>query len=135
MKFSRFRGIRDRDELKAILHAYDSLAEWPEGSGTSFTKFFFPKAFEDGYRMSAHADELWKIFVELGPHKRGYRLEVPMEHIAKSVEYLFRTLSDEGVASKGIEQAGLLRAVHNSEYHSHMAAISYMLKEEPRTAS
>lgn len=135
VRSSRFRGICDKDELRLVLQAYDSLTEWPEGSGTSYTKFFFPKAFEDGYRMTDHTDELWKIFVELGPHKRGYRLEVPMEHIAKSVEYIFRAFTDEWVATKGIESSSLLRAVNNSEYQSHMAAISYMLKEEMRTAS
>ena len=135
LRSARFRGIRDRDELRLILEAYDSLTEWPEGSGRSFTKFFFPQAFEDGYRMAGHADELWKIFVELGPYKRGYRLEVPMEHIAKSVEYLFRTFSDESVATKWIEPSSLLRAVNTSEYENHMAAISYMLKEEIRAAS
>jgi len=73
-------------------------------------------------------------FCRIGPHKRGYRLEVPMEHIAKSVEYLFRTFSDESVAMKGIEPSSLLRAVNTSEYENHMAAISYMLKEEIRAA-
>lgn len=132
LRHSRFRGIRSRAELGMVLQAYDILAEWPENSGRTYTSYFFPLAFESGYRMGSHAGELWNIFVDRGPHKRNYSLEVPMEFIAKSVEDIFRNFSDKWVCSHGINQADLSRAVQNSEYEQHMAAISYMLKDEKR---
>jgi AAA domain len=128
VRSSRFRGIRNKDELEAILRAYDILTEWPEGSGRSYTKHFFPHAFESGFRVANLAEEMWSTFVELGPHITGYRLEAPMEHIAKTVEYLFRSFSDDQIDAQGVRKENLTRAVANTEYQGHMAAISYMLK-------
>jgi hypothetical protein len=75
---------------------------------------------------------MWNIFRELGPHKRGYRLEVPMEHITKTVEYLISHLDDNGVASAGVSKADIKEAIEQSAYQGHMAAISYALEGESK---
>jgi hypothetical protein len=135
VRSSRFRGIQNKDELETVLRAYDTLTEWPEGSGNSFTKYFFPTAFDSGFRVANFTEEMWRIFVELGPHITGYRLETPMEHIAKTVEYIFRSFSDEQIDTRGVRKEDLARAIANTEYQGHMAALSYMLKNSGRRAS
>jgi hypothetical protein len=46
VRFSRFRGIADVDELKSVLNGYDDLTDWPEGSGISFTRYLLKITFD-----------------------------------------------------------------------------------------
>jgi hypothetical protein len=133
LRSTRFRGIQNQDELESTLRAYDTLTEWPAGSGNTFTKHFFPKAFEDGYRIASLAGDMWSIFAELGPHKPGYHLEVPMEHIAKSIEFIFRNFTDERIGKNGLDKADLISAIMNTEYQGHMNAISYARSDQGKT--
>ena len=135
VRSSRFRGICNAEELKNVLIGYDSFTEWPEKSGKSFTKYFFPKAYEDGFRMANHANNMWRIFEELGPRKSKYSLEVPMEHIAMSVEYIFRNLTDEYVCADELKVADLDKAINDSNYQGHMSAISHAPNSDRRPAS
>jgi hypothetical protein len=74
-----FRGIRNVEELKFVFDGYDSQTEWPENSGVSYTKYFFPAAFENGFRIANCASTLWEIFVELAPPPKAHRqLDLPM---------------------------------------------------------
>jgi hypothetical protein len=129
---ARFRGTRDEEELRFALRGYDSpeISEWPEGSGICYTEYFFPRAYREGFRIADSASHLWKIFLDLGPHKQNYRLEVPMEHIAKAAESVFRNYTDTQIATHGLEFDDLLAQVKASDYREHMSAISRMLKDQ-----
>ena len=43
-----FRGLRSPADVRRCLQGYDEDAEYPPGSGWSFTRFFFPVAFLNG---------------------------------------------------------------------------------------
>lgn len=118
-----FRGIHSQTELAYILEAYDSEAEWPEGSGISYTRYFFPRAFESGFRLSALAPELWRVYSDLAPPKLQTQLQVAMEHIAKPVESLFRAGAPDGAAVEFTHDQ-LRRAVENSRYRAYMESIA-----------
>jgi hypothetical protein len=121
-----FRGIRDAAELRYVLDGYDSDTEWPEKSGISYTRYFFPHAFEGSFRIANISQELWNLFVEMGPHSPGYKLEVPMEHIAKTVEGIFRDFSDDRMVEKELSQEELAKEVEKNAYERHMRAVSYI---------
>jgi hypothetical protein len=89
----------------------------------SFTHYFFPFSFREGFRMASVASDLWNVFLELGPHKKGYTLEVPMEPIAMTVESIFRSYSEDHFAERGPNRNELVCAVTESGYQNHMKAI------------
>jgi AAA domain len=121
-----FRGIRDATELRSVLEGYDSDSEWPEKSDISFTKHFFPRAFDGGFRIAGYSTELWNIFLEMGPQRPGFRLEVPMEHIAKTVEGIFRDFSDTHMIENDLSRGDLIMEVEKTAYRRHMKAVSYI---------
>jgi hypothetical protein len=129
VRSARFRGIRDEKELKLVLDGYDQHTDWPSGSHTTFTQYFFPHTFEDGFRIADSAADLWNIFLELGPKKRGYTLEVPMESIAKTVESVFRSYTDDFISAHGLSPTDLIQHVGDAGYQNHMKAVSRMLQD------
>jgi hypothetical protein len=46
----RFRGIQSVDDLATCLAGYDAAC-YPEASDWTYTRFFFPNAYDDGLRM------------------------------------------------------------------------------------
>jgi hypothetical protein len=121
-----FRGIRNAAELRFVLDGYDADTEWPEKSGISYTHYFFPQAFAGGFRIAKYSRELWSIFAEMGPHNPGYKLDVPMEHIAKTVEGIFRNFSDDRMVGEELTQSDLAGEIEKTAYRRHMRAISYI---------
>lgn len=128
VRSTRFKGISSAEELEYVLNGYDT-AEWPNGSKISYTRHFFPNAFRDGFRLAACSINLWKAFVELGPKKERYKLEVPMEHVADAVEAIFAQTVDEDVIETGLTSDKLVAAIQSSDYREHMNAISHMIAD------
>ena len=82
-----FIGIASEAECSAVLAAYDTLSEYPVGSGWSYTRFFVPHAFSAGLRLAASAPQLWRAFEDAhytaqleGPP------EIPMKYFTAAVE-------------------------------------------------
>lgn len=95
----QFFGVRSPDEMAAVLTEYD-ISEYPEGSGWSFTRFFFPEAVGQGCRLEEFGDGLFAEFVR-ARSQQGVRdtevFDIPMQYVARAIEYLFRTYGYEGV--------------------------------------
>jgi hypothetical protein len=124
VRHSRFRGIRSIDELKAVLESYDARTEWPEQSHVSFTKYFFPGAFEEGFRVLSCAETMWQCYEKWGLDKDRYGTDVPMEHIARAVEYMYRCNSDHDLVREGrISDERVADAIQSTGYLAHMIAV------------
>ena len=125
MREALFRGIQSVEELAYVLTAYDIGTEWPEGSGISYTRHFFPRAFEIGFRLTDVAAILWDIYKELAPPKLQPHLNIAMEHVAKPVESLFRKHSGDAISVEFSRDA-LIKAVESARYSAYMQAISLL---------
>jgi hypothetical protein len=55
-----FQGCSTSKELTILLTAFDLESEYPEESGCSYTRFFLPRAFEQGFRLTSYCDRLWR---------------------------------------------------------------------------
>src|SRR3546814_241168 len=53
-----FEGCSSPQELEAILDAYDTRSEYPEGSGWSYTRFFLPDAYSCGFRLASYIAQI-----------------------------------------------------------------------------
>lgn len=112
-----FQGIRSIEGLKYVLNGYDVDSEWPKESGISFLQFFAPDAFTEGRRLATHASALWEAFSELRPPelKKGklahIPVELPMKHIAVTVESILKDLATGKDWDSVMEQAYLLNTI------------------------
>lgn len=85
----RFFGLTSLEEIKRVLRCYDSpdISSYPEDSGWSYTRYFFPEGFDKGHRLEKDADTIYQQFMAL---QREYGvssdLEIPMKYFAYSVE-------------------------------------------------
>lgn len=86
-----FRGLRSAGDVRSTLDSYDNKSEFPAGSGISFTRHYFPGAWEAGWRLSSLADGFWRAF-DAVHHKATHRplREIPMQYFCRAVERILR---------------------------------------------
>ena len=86
----RFHGLKSERQIKKCLKAYD-IAEYPEDSGWSFTRYFFPAVFNSGFRLTSHAASLWEAFRLIkDAHGLPGQREIPMQYFCRTVEFVLR---------------------------------------------
>jgi len=80
-----FEGCTDEDWLKALLQNFDDSLIYPPDSGCSYSHFFLPSAFENGFRLSNSAAMIYKAAkLAIG----GASVPIPIEHLFTTVEYI-----------------------------------------------
>lgn len=82
----QFQGVLSADDTTTCLIGYDTT-QYPEKSGWTFTRFFYPSAFDAGLRLADDAHYLWNAFAEVHHHALlPGTLEIPMEYFTRAVE-------------------------------------------------
>ena len=81
-----FIGCGAKEDLQAILTAYDLDLCYPENSDWTYTRFFLPKAYGEGFRLSDYYDVIWQALVRLCDP--SVAATIPMVHVTGTVEYL-----------------------------------------------
>jgi hypothetical protein len=64
IKPTQFPGTNSLTDLSFYMAEHDSpvRCEYPAGSGISYTEFFMPQAFKNGWRLAAEAQLLWDAY-------------------------------------------------------------------------
>ncbi len=85
----KFKGLTNLKDLSECLKSYDEDTDFPEGSGWSYTRYFFPSAYENGWRLANESAQLWQAFTQIND-KYGIpgRFEIPMQYFCRTVENL-----------------------------------------------
>jgi type II secretory pathway predicted ATPase ExeA len=93
-----FQGIRSAQDVATCLQGYDE-ATYPEGSDWTYTRFFFPKAWQEGLRFLKEADALWQAFVDahIAANFR-FAIDIPMTYFARAVEIACMDYADKDAA-------------------------------------
>lgn len=97
----QFHGLKRASEIKKCLKAYD-IAEYPDGSGCSFTRYFYPAVYNSGFRLASYADSLWEAF-RLTKAECGLpgNSEIPMQYFCRTVEFALKHYgTDEEVSGE-----------------------------------
>lgn len=128
-KDARYFGIRSEAELAYVLNGYDVDSDWPRGTNTSYLKYFAPIEFDKGRRLAHHAGDLWLAFSELLPpefkaENRKLVQEVPMLHIALTVEKALRELASGKAWDSVTEYPSWLSAIAKTGFSEHMHRIT-----------
>jgi AAA domain len=118
----RFSGITNQKDMQACLANYDAGSEYPPESGYSFTRYYFPAAFDSDLRLENYAPMVWQAFKEMREEAQlPLTREIPMQYFCRTVEYVltrFGTLEelpkDLSLAQwkEGIRQSGYIDAEH-----------------------
>jgi len=78
-----FEGCSDILWLEALLSRFDESLFFPSGSDCSYTRFFLPQSFANGFRLKDHAEVIYKTIRQaLGANK------IPIEHLFIMIEYI-----------------------------------------------
>jgi len=82
-----FFGIRNLEDLKFFLNELDSSqrCEYPAGSGISYTEFFLPKAFDQGWRLRNEAAALWDAFERAAKNVNREAENIGMQWVGEAV--------------------------------------------------
>jgi hypothetical protein len=115
----QFKGIRSIEDLAFCLNSYDTGTEYPVGSGCSFTQYFFPKAFKQGWRLSSLHPLFWDAFVQIHQHYRLPPLtEIPMQYFCRTVERVLLENSDHENLFPDIPIHRIVKAIEFIEYQN-----------------
>jgi hypothetical protein len=86
-----FTGLRNANDFKYCLNGYDTESEYPEGTGWSFTQYFFPTGFEAGWRLASEAKKLWDAFQQVRAEAQlPGKTEIPMQYFSRTIEHALR---------------------------------------------
>jgi hypothetical protein len=86
----QFDGCACEGDFGKLLRSYDCASEYPEGSGITYTQFFFPTAFEAGFRLENYRRSMWEALQRAAGSIAEHG--VPMEHICLTIEDLLLSL-------------------------------------------
>ncbi len=125
---ARFHGIRSPSELGYVLTGYDLDSEWPKKSGITFLQYFSPDAFAEGRRLLDYNEIIWAAFEQLMPPnlkpKQGTSIEIPMLHIAYTIEQALRRLGSGEDWETVTEHQSWLHMIAKTGFTDHMRKIS-----------
>jgi hypothetical protein len=92
-----FQAITTIEDVHACLVGYDEETEFPPGSNFSFTRYFFPKAYEEGFRLANYTNDLFQAFINVRQAARvSGNMEIPMQYLTKTIEYVLITYGVQG---------------------------------------
>lgn len=111
-----FYGVRSQEDMQVCLTGYDTATEYPEGTGWSFSRYYFPARFDTGWRLQEETKKIWDGFAHIRQeHAIPRSRDIPMQYFTRTVEYLLR----RGAAIQGadpIPESLVLQAIYNSGY-------------------
>lgn len=115
-----FTGLTTVEHFRQCLLCYDdgTATDYPRGSGWSFTRYFFPAAFENGWRLAGQAETLWHTFSEVRTERRlPGTAEVPMQYFAGAVEYALKRFGNQQEVPAPLSTTMWKEAILSSGYH------------------
>ncbi|MFM0476315.1 ATP-binding protein [Paraburkholderia strydomiana] len=100
------------ETLKDLLIYFDDHTDWPEGSGWSYTRFFFPRAFSAGFRLATYSSQIWAALCAAGGE---HRTHFTMEMIALTIEWLILASRSSDGASFSFRKEDFFEAVESAD--------------------
>jgi hypothetical protein len=133
-----FEGLQSKDELREVMQAYDDpdVAEFPPGSGWSFSRFFFPTAYQLGWRLHKNAPMLWDALQ--GTAQKFKRWELGAEYWSAAIEFVLINYMDFDDAVGPVEEQVWTAAAENCGFAESLNATYFpgqAVVWQPRTAA
>lgn len=96
-----FDGLRTKDDVNYCLTQYD-ISVFPPQSKTSYTHFFLPTEWNNGFQLSSLTDQIWTAFLRV---KKQYSLnDWGMQYFVSAINtLLIDFLPNDGLGNFSIE--------------------------------
>ena len=117
-----FDGCANKNDLEEILHEYDHTLYFPEGSEFTYTKFFLPIAFDNGFRIKDYATPIWTA-LKKASEPLGEK-SVPVQHLFRTVEYLLLSCRVKDGEKFAISKKDISDAVDASNIREYCGVLS-----------
>ncbi|MFM0082803.1 hypothetical protein P0D72_28620 [Paraburkholderia sediminicola] len=112
----RFEGFRSAADLEMSLSTYDESV-FPEGSDWTFTRFFFQRAYDAGFRLGQQHERVWDAFSQVHRQARfDFTMEIPMEYVARTIEIALVENMSHDASDFALSPASWAQAVDESNY-------------------
>lgn len=122
----QFKGVISADDVATCLQCYDDSC-YPSESDWPFTRFFFPRAYENGFRLMDCASALWAAFRDASlDAKLGQRIDIPMAYFARTIEIGLIDYSKHDVDNFGFSYEMWREAVKKSSFISAREDLNYL---------
>ena len=113
----KFSGIKDISDFQTCLAAYDFGSTYPANSDWTFTRYFFPEAFDAGSRLSQEAEIMFQSFSNAKPPRdKNEPFEIPTQFVFLAIENLLKEFGANGRGQKWISKKDIEAAIENSGY-------------------
>ncbi|WP_324617856.1 P-loop NTPase family protein [Cohnella cholangitidis] len=113
----KFSGIKTLDDVQTCLAGYDQYSDYPVGSGLSFTRYFFPDAFERGMRLEDCATDLFESFASARNEAGLFKIsEIPMQYFTLTIDYVLRRFGRNGHDLERLSKTQWSDAIKHSGY-------------------
>ena len=122
----KFRGIQNLDELATCLHEYDE-AHYPPNSDWTYTRFFLPRAYDNGFRMLDCAELMWAVFS--AAHEETYPaadIDIPMTYFTRAVECILVEYQGDDDERFSIDEEMCVKAVNLSSFTQSQVELKVM---------
>jgi hypothetical protein len=116
-----FDGCATKENLKAILRAYDDELVFPDDSNCTYTQFFLPHAYENGLKISDYSDDIWKKLRNASAELVDN--SIPMEHLSRTIEHMLVGCSKNDMPKFKFSNKDILDAVESSNLRSFSSSI------------
>ena len=114
-----YAGIQRVTEIRSILDAIDTKAEYPVGSGMSFTCAYVPLAFKSGFRLSSYANDIFNAFNQVSIEVRGKRInQLTMQTFCRFSRDLLRQLSKRDYTALELTEDLITASIQRSGFRS-----------------
>lgn len=123
-----FTGLRSVRDFKRTLELYDFEETFPVGTNWTYTRFFLPKAYDAGLRLSAQDQLIWSLYEEVSRSAGLPKfVEIGMGDFASFVQCLLKLNMDSDDESFELNREVLLDAIQYSGFVSraHSAHMSH----------
>lgn len=112
-----FSGVTNVDSLAYMLSGYDEVSEFPEGSGCSFTNYYFPLGFSKGKRLEDSAEEIMKVFTEIHmKFNRQVSINIPMFYMTNIINEVMRKYGFDGRRDEWVDIKQWRAVIKNAGY-------------------
>ncbi|MGE6593666.1 ATP-binding protein [Bacillus mycoides] len=118
-----FKGICSTEDLHTCLIGYDEESIYPIDSSYTFTQFFFPELFQDGFRLTDYTKDFYELFQEVRREANiPGKFEIPMQFLTTTIEFL---LIQYGVDGKNVQTLSKTHIMDSIQFSGYVRAEVY----------
>ena len=124
----KFSGLLSAEDVRFSLAGYDN-GEFPRESGWTYTRYYFPEAYDAGWRAESMSEDIWAAFMTVMRKltNRGED-EIPMEYFTRTIEWIFQSNEFRLLHVEPFSQSEMIKAIECSGFVAYRDSVFGQIK-------